>query len=145
MHLKVGLNNLKENKFIHNIQYSIDPLSSFINSVESTILFFHHCANYTFQKQTLLNKMRSVDSNIVSRKKRQFIKRSYLENRILNIHLIKRLFKLPSASYYQQSVLFALYFKLTYLLWYFNVFFLFPFFFYSLFVYYLFFNYNFIF
>ena len=133
MHLRVGLNHVKENKFIYNFQYSIDPLSSCVNSIKCTILFFRHCANYTFQKQTLLNKMRSIYPNIFGREKLRLLKCSYLENRILNIHLIKKLFTLPSASYCQQSSLFVLYFKLTYLLWCFNIFF-FLFFFYSLLV-----------
>ena len=137
MHLRVGLNHVKENKFIYNFQYSIDPLSSCVNSIKCTILFFRHCANYTFQKQALLNKMCSIYPNIFGRKKLRLLKCSYLENRILNIHLIKKLFTLPSASYYQQSSLFVLYFKLTYLLWCFNIFF-FLFFFYSLLVCYLF-------
>ena len=110
MHPRVGLNHVKENKFIHNFQYSIDPLSSCVNSIKCTILFFRHCANYTFQKQTLLNKMRAIYPNIFGRKNLWLLKCSYLENRILNIHLIKKLFTLPSVSYYQQSPLFFLYF-----------------------------------
>ena len=81
MHPRVGLNHVKENKFIHNFQYSIDPLSSCVNSIKCTILFFRHCANYTFQKQTLLNKMRSIYPNIFGRKKLRLLK--CLENRIL--------------------------------------------------------------
>ena len=46
----------------------MDSLSRCLNSIESTILFFLHCANYTFQKQTLLNKIRYIDSNILTQK-----------------------------------------------------------------------------
>ena len=68
--------------------------SSFRNSNESTIHFFLHCANYTFQRKAL-----------------PLLKCSYLENRILKTHLTKKLLTLPLDSYYQQSALTVLYFQ----------------------------------
>ena len=43
--LRVGLSHLKEHKFKHDFQDSIDPLCSRGNSIESTFYVFLHCSN----------------------------------------------------------------------------------------------------
>ena len=59
----------------------------------------------TFQRQTLLNKIYTTDPNILAQKETSVIKYSYLENQVLETHLIKNCSVLPSASYYQQHIL----------------------------------------
>ena len=66
--LRVGLSHLKEHKFNCNFKYSIDNLCSCGNSIKSITHFFLHCTNYTFQRQTVLNK-RFIDSNILANSK----------------------------------------------------------------------------
>ena len=73
-HLRVGLSHLKEHKFQYNLQDSIDLLCSCGNSIKPTIHFFLHCANYMFQRQTLLNKIHSIDPNVLALKETFVIK-----------------------------------------------------------------------
>ena len=57
--LRVGLSHLREHKFRHNFQDSLDPF-------ETTIHFFLHCLNYSNQrkisniKRSLLNQNDSI-------------------------------------------------------------------------------------
>ena len=66
--LRVGLSHLKEQKFKHNCHDSIKSWCSCGNSIKSTIYFFFHSTDYTFQRQTVLNILRSTDPNIVAQK-----------------------------------------------------------------------------
>ena len=50
-------------------------------------------------------------TNIAEQKELFLLKRFYLENRIIQTHLMKKLLTLTWASYYQQSVLIVLYFQ----------------------------------
>ena len=65
-HLRIGFSHLKEHKFKHNFQDSIDPLCSCGNDIESMVHFFLHCQNFTTQRQTLLNKLKSVNASIMT-------------------------------------------------------------------------------
>ena len=58
--LRIGFSHLKEHKFKHNFQDSVDPLCSYVNDIESAAHFFLHYANVTTQRQTLLNKLKSI-------------------------------------------------------------------------------------
>ena len=53
---RVGFNHLKEHKFKHNFQDSVESLCSCGSVIESTTHIFLHCTNFTTQRQTLLNK-----------------------------------------------------------------------------------------
>ena len=64
--LRIGFSHLKEHKFKHNFQDSIDPLCSCGNDIESTVHFFLHYPNFTTQRQTLLNKLRSINASIIA-------------------------------------------------------------------------------
>ena len=44
----------------------MDRLCSCGNDIESTIHFFLHCANLTTQRQTLLNKLKSIYASILA-------------------------------------------------------------------------------
>ena len=99
--LRVGLSHLKEQKFKHNFHDSIGSWCSCGNSIKSTIYFFFHYADYTFQRQTVLNILCSTDPNMWHKKKPLSIKCSYLENWIVKTHFIKDLLTSTSASYSQ--------------------------------------------
>ena len=64
--LRIGFSHLKEHKFKHNFQDSVDPLCSCGNDIESTVHFFLHCPNFTTQRQTLLNKLKSINASIMA-------------------------------------------------------------------------------
>ena len=64
--LRIGFSHLKEHKFKHNFQDSVDPLCSCGNDIESSVHFFLHCPNLTTQRQTLLNKLKSINASIMT-------------------------------------------------------------------------------
>ena len=45
--LRVGLSHLRENKFRHNFQDSLDPFCNCGRHIKTTIHFFPHCSNYS--------------------------------------------------------------------------------------------------
>ena len=65
-HIRIGFSHLKEHKFKHNFQDSVDPLCSCGNDIESSVHFFLHCPNFTTQRQTLLNKLKSINASIIT-------------------------------------------------------------------------------
>ena len=63
---RTGFSHLKEHKFKHNFQDSVDPLCSCGNYLESTVYFFLHGPNFTTQSQTHLNKLKSINASIMA-------------------------------------------------------------------------------
>ena len=64
--LRIGFSHLKEHKFKHNFQDSVDPMCSCSSGIETTIHFFLHCANFNTQRQSLFDKIASIDANILT-------------------------------------------------------------------------------
>ena len=64
--LRISFSHLKEHKFKHNFQESVDPLCSCGNDIESSDHFFLHCSNFTTHRQTLLNKLISINAKIMA-------------------------------------------------------------------------------
>ena len=64
--LRIGFSYLKEHKFKHNFQDSIDPMCSCSSGTETTIHFFLHCTNFNTQRQTLFDKIVTTDPNILT-------------------------------------------------------------------------------
>ena len=64
--LTIAFSHLKEHKFKHNFQDSVDPLCSCENDIELTVHFLVHCPNFTTQRQTLLNKLKSINASIMA-------------------------------------------------------------------------------
>ena len=64
--LRTGFSHLKEQKCTDNFQDSVDHLCSCGNDIESTVRFFLHCPNFTTQRQTLLNKLKSINASIMA-------------------------------------------------------------------------------
>ena len=62
--LRLGLNHLREHKFKHSFQNSINPLCNCGYEVESTAQFFLHCPLFTNEIRTLFNTLRNLDSRL---------------------------------------------------------------------------------
>ena len=72
--LRIGSSYLKEHKFKHNYQDSVDPLCSCGNYIESTNHFFLHCPNFTTQRRNLLNKLKSINASIMAENENSFVR-----------------------------------------------------------------------
>ena len=60
--LKIGFSHVKEHKSKHNFPYFVNPLCSWNEIVD----FFLHCPNFRTQRQTLLNKLKSINESIMA-------------------------------------------------------------------------------
>ena len=62
--LRVGFSHLREHKFKHNFQDTLNPLCNCGLEVETTVHFFLHCHNFIAERETLLSRINDVDNNI---------------------------------------------------------------------------------
>ena len=92
--LRIAFSHLKEHKFRHNFQDSIDPMYSCSNGIETTIHFFLHFTNNNnnTQRKTLFDKITTIDANIFTENKDSIINtllygKHYSENS-LNIAML---------------------------------------------------------
>ena len=63
--LRLGLSHLNEHKFSHSFENCVNPLCTCSLGIESTLHFFLYCIHYNNIHTTLLNKLRSLDENIL--------------------------------------------------------------------------------
>ena len=84
--------HLKEHKFTHNFQDSVDPTCSCSGGIETTIYFFVHCANFNTHRQTPFDEIATIDANILTKN----------ENCIVNTILFG---KPNSENYYNKAML----------------------------------------
>ena len=63
--LRVGLSHLKEQKFRHGFNDTIDPFCPCNMETESVSHFFIRCLNYTNLRFDLMNELRTIDSNLL--------------------------------------------------------------------------------
>ena len=61
----LGLSHLKEHKFKHSFQDSVNPLCSYSLDVESTTHYFLHCALLTIKRYTLRNAISQIDDKLL--------------------------------------------------------------------------------
>ena len=64
--LRVGLSHLRDHKFRHNFQDSLDPFFNCGRHVETTIHFLLYCSNYSNQRKTLLDKIGNTKCSLLS-------------------------------------------------------------------------------
>ena len=57
---------MRENKFRHNFQDSLDPLCNCGRHIETTIHFFLHCSNYSNQRKTLFEKITNIKRSLLN-------------------------------------------------------------------------------
>ena len=69
--LRLGLSPLHEHKFKHCFQDTLNPLCESAKDIESTMHFFLHCTNFLIPRQTLFQKIRNIDNNILSQSETQ--------------------------------------------------------------------------
>ena len=63
--LRLWSSHLREHKFKHSFQYSINPLCFCSLDVESTIHYFLHCPLFTIERRTLLNTVSEIDNKLL--------------------------------------------------------------------------------
>ena len=64
--LHLGLSHLREHKFNHNFQGTINPLCPCSLESESTTHFFLRCQNFTDLRKCLMNELIKIDSCILT-------------------------------------------------------------------------------
>ena len=69
--LRLGLSPLHEHKFRHCFQDTLNPLCECAKDIDSTMHFFLHCTNFLIPRQTLFQKIRNIDNNILSQSETQ--------------------------------------------------------------------------
>ena len=63
--LRLGLSHLREHKFKHGFQDTLNPLCNCGKEVEITFHFLLSCPNYSDERLTLLSKIRNTNPNIL--------------------------------------------------------------------------------
>ena len=61
--LRLGLSHLHEHKFKHNFQDTINPFCYCRQEIETTTHFLLHCPQYSNNRTTFLNKIKSLINN----------------------------------------------------------------------------------
>ena len=63
--LRLGLSHLREHRFKHSFQDSLNPFCSCGLVIESTAHFFLHCPTYIIERRTLLSTLVNIDNNLL--------------------------------------------------------------------------------
>ena len=69
--LRLGHSHLHEHKFRYCFQDTLNPLFECGDDIESTKHVFLHCTNFLITMQTLFQKIRNIDDNILSQSESQ--------------------------------------------------------------------------
>ena len=64
--LWLGLSHLREHKFKHSFQDSLNPFCNGDLDIESTSYYLLHCSTYITERRTLLSTIENIDSNLVN-------------------------------------------------------------------------------
>ena len=95
--LRLGLSHLREHKFRHCFQYTLNPVCECGKNIESTMHFFLHCPNFLIPRQTF-QKIKNIDDNILSQSETQLTQTLLYGNQ--NYHSsINRLIILSTIKY----------------------------------------------
>ena len=62
--LRLGLSHLREHKFKHSFQDSLNPICSCGDDIETLAHFLLHCPHYSHERSTFLNTIRNINRNI---------------------------------------------------------------------------------
>ena len=63
--LRLDLSHLREHKFKHSFQGSLNPFCSCGLDIESTAHFLLHCPTYIIERRTLLSTLVNIDNNLL--------------------------------------------------------------------------------
>ena len=81
--LRLGLSHLHKHKFKKNFQDTLNPLCTYGCDVENTCHFFLHCPNFLTERNTLLNKITNINSNIFNQADATITKTSIWQFKVL--------------------------------------------------------------
>ena len=62
--LRLGLSHLREHKFKHGFQDSLNPIWSCGNDIETLARFLLHCTHYSNERSTFVNTIRNINRHI---------------------------------------------------------------------------------
>ena len=62
--LRLGVSHLREHKFKHGFQDSLNPICSCGNDIETLSPFILHCPHYSNERSTFLNTIRNINRHI---------------------------------------------------------------------------------
>ena len=62
--LRVGLSHLREHKFKHSFQDTLNPICNCGEDIETTSHYLLHCPDYLHERKTLLNTVSCIVPNI---------------------------------------------------------------------------------
>ena len=62
--LRLGVSHLREHKFKHGFQDSLNPICSCGNDIKTSAHFLLHCPHYSNERSTFLNTIRNINRNI---------------------------------------------------------------------------------
>ena len=65
--LRLGFSHLREHKFRHNFQDTINPICFCGQEIETTIHFLLNCPQYATNRKTFLDKIRIVSSDLIEK------------------------------------------------------------------------------
>ena len=82
--LRVGLSHLREHKFRHNFQDSLDPFCNCGRHIETTIHFFLHCSNYSNQIKTLFEKIINIKRSLLNQNDSIIVETLFFRSNNLN-------------------------------------------------------------
>ena len=71
--LRLGLSHLRDHKFRHCFQDTLNPLCDCGNDIETTTYFSLHCPGFHSHRQTLMNNIRKINEQILSHGEDQLI------------------------------------------------------------------------
>ena len=81
--IRLGLSHLREHKFKHSFQDSINRICNCGNDLESAIHFFLHCPLYSNECCTLVNSLSKIDHKLLDSTDTLWVKYCYLETHLL--------------------------------------------------------------
>ena len=64
--LRLGLSHLRDHKFKHSFQDSLNPICNCGTDVETTTHYLLHCPLFSDERLILINNIRNIDNNILN-------------------------------------------------------------------------------
>ena len=64
--LRLGLSHLRDHKFKHSFQDSLNPICNCGTNVETTTHYLLHCPLFSDERLILINNIRNIDNNILN-------------------------------------------------------------------------------
>ena len=72
-HLRVGFSHLREHKFKHDFQETLNPLCSCSLEAEGTYHFFMCCQNFSNQRNILFDNLNSINLEILKMSENEIV------------------------------------------------------------------------